>query len=204
MPDIRAKASGELIKTMTAAEMIRQAVAREDAQAIRLARARSEPIGTMPQPSWPEEGVPAVPVPKPAEPATLREDELVTTTAQSADPVGAEAESSMPQSAAPVAMSLPELAAARIVLHYRGAEGEGLARQLANALQSQGVEKTEMRRVGIEVSQANVRYFHDNNEPAAARVSELIRSLGFNSEVADFTSYSPSPSIGTIEVWLPG
>jgi hypothetical protein len=49
-----------------------------------------------------------------------------------------------------------------------------------------------------------VRYFHDQNRRVASEVNELLGSTGRRSDLRDFTHYAPLPSVGTVEVWLPG
>ena len=94
--------------------------------------------------------------------------------------------------------------AVRIVLHYRGDAGEAAARRLADALRSRGLSDFELRRVPVRVSEANIRFFYDENRPVARRVSEVLNAMGERSQVRDFTRYAPLPSPGTVEVWLPG
>ncbi len=200
-----AKASGELIKRIGSAAMIRRAI-RGDAGPWVAAGGTAEPVEprTLPQPSWPAEA--ALPVPRPVGPvepvAPQGERDLSPAGAAPAAPPSA-----TPVAAAPIrASELPHpiLGPLRIVLHYRGADGQALARRLASALQAQGATDTELREVSIGVADANVRFFHDENQAEAMQVRDLIRSLGYSSKISDFTHFSPSPSFGTIEVWLPG
>jgi hypothetical protein len=93
---------------------------------------------------------------------------------------------------------------ARIVLHYRGAAGEETARRLASALRAHGLGRAELRRVSAEVAQANIRFFYAENRPVADRVGAFLRAMGRGVAMRDFTHYSPLPSVGTVEVWLPG
>ena len=103
--------------------------------------------------------------------------------------------------------SLPELAlkssqAARIVVHYKDAEEA--AADLVEVLQTLGFAQSELRRVPHRIENRNVRFFHEQNRRIAEDVSDILRAMGSRSEVRDFTHLAPSPSFGTIEVWLNG
>ena len=91
----------------------------------------------------------------------------------------------------------------RIVVHYN-ANSEKAARQVAYLLDRAGFGESELRRMNLSVSSTNVRFFHEQNRDAAAAVAEIIRGAGGQSQLEDFTDYTPSPSVGTIEVWLRG
>lgn len=122
------------------------------------------------------------------------------------DQVGAAASPS--QGTAPAGrLEAPQRSASappRIVLHYRTEAGESAARSLARTLRARGLVRTELRRVPVDVSQANVRYFHDQNRLVARQVNGLLLSMGRHSDLRDFTHYAPLPSVGTVEVWFPG
>jgi hypothetical protein len=92
----------------------------------------------------------------------------------------------------------------RIVVHYRAQSGASTAQRVAAELRARGFARTELRPVSFGISAANVRYFHDQNRPAAREVNELLGSMWRRSDLRDFTHYSPLPSVGTVEVWLPG
>lgn len=49
------------------------------------------------------------------------------------------------------------------------------------------------------ISRTHVRYYHGQDRPAAEELAAL-----FSAEARDFTSYSPSPPAGMIELWLAG
>ena len=58
---------------------------------------------------------------------------------------------------------------------------------------------------GVTISTANVRYFHAADRPAAAEIAALLgAALGSYPEIRDFTDFTPPPSEGSVEVWLPG
>jgi hypothetical protein len=92
----------------------------------------------------------------------------------------------------------------RIVVHYRGGSDASVAQRVAAELRARGYARTELRPVSFAVSQANVRYFHDQNRPVAREVNKLVGSMWRRSQLRDFTHYAPLPAVGTVEVWLPG
>lgn len=75
------------------------------------------------------------------------------------------------------------------------AEVEGVFAVLTGA----GVAVRDPRRVAFAISRSNVRYFHDADAAAATRLADEIGAIA-----RDFTTYRPSPPVGTIEVWLAG
>jgi hypothetical protein len=90
------------------------------------------------------------------------------------------------------------------VVHYPRQAGPDAARSVAAELQARGYSRTELRPVSLAVRRANVRFFHDQNRTVARTVNELVQATGRSSDLRDFTHYSPLPSVGTVEVWLPG
>ncbi|MGR3292048.1 MAG: hypothetical protein ACU0C9_12755 [Paracoccaceae bacterium] len=53
--------------------------------------------------------------------------------------------------------------------------------------------------VELTISETNIRYFHSVDAESARAIADLIRG-----RARDFTSYRPSPPVGTVEVWLSG
>lgn len=90
----------------------------------------------------------------------------------------------------------------RVVLHYRAGSGNGAeaANTLLGSLREGGFDAQEARAASAVPSQRVVRYFHAEDAPAAAR---LAGRLGRGWAIQDFRGYEPSPSNGTLEVWLP-
>ncbi|WP_192898724.1 LytR C-terminal domain-containing protein, partial [Crenalkalicoccus roseus] len=109
-----------------------------------------------------------------------------------------------PPPPAPAAASPPRPAAAtpRVFVHYRA--GSDTAREAAEAaaraLRGGGFQVTELRGVPGVPTQRVVRYFHDDDAAAAAR---LAGRLGRGWVIQDFRAYEPSPAPQTLEVWLP-
>jgi hypothetical protein len=104
------------------------------------------------------------------------------------------AEAAQPAEAAPPASRPGRL---RIVAHYR-LGGRGAAAALTErAVPNSDVE---LRQVGATPDVAVVRYFAPTDQGAAM---QLASRLGGGWAVQDFTHYSPRPSAGTLEVWLP-
>ena len=73
------------------------------------------------------------------------------------------------------------------------------AEKIARDAQALGHSLNRIRPVGVNIREPNVRFFHNDDRPAATR---LARSYGV--EVKDFTWFRPSPEKGTAEVWLSG
>lgn len=66
-------------------------------------------------------------------------------------------------------------------------------------LEQAGYPLKDPARVGFTVSQNNVRYYHAEDASIAQALAEMVGGTA-----RDFTSYSPSPPAGTIEVWMAG
>ena len=160
------------------------------------------------QPKWrPERAAnrepAAVPMPRPR-PDRLGTDAAERTLAEdgsAAVPRSRSAEAQVPSALPSEAV---EPADARVVIHFPSGPAAQEAHALLAAMDAQGFDDAELRRVPIHVAEANVRYFHLQDRAAAESVNRLIRGTGHPSEVEDFTSFDPPPSRGTVEVWLPG
>jgi hypothetical protein len=92
---------------------------------------------------------------------------------------------------------------ARVYVHHRS--GSGVAEQAAVGLtqllgRDSGFEVAEVRSAGYVPSTRVVRYFHDEDAAAAAR---LAGRLGSGWAIQDFRAYTPQPAPRTLEVWLP-
>lgn len=149
---------------------------------------------TVEQPRWQENaedqsGARFIPVP-PRKPERLRAD--VTAPATPVSTV-------TPADRAPATQQT-----ARVVIHHGSPTAASAARGLAATLSRSGLGQAEFRGVGVPVSQANVRYFHQRDRAAAAAVDQMLRRNGYESQLRDFTHFTPAPSSGTVEVWLPG
>lgn len=69
----------------------------------------------------------------------------------------------------------------------------------ATALRDTGFAVKEPKRVNFTIRKNNVRYFHASDAEAARVLAAAV-----DAKARDFTDYSPSPPVGTIEVWLAG
>jgi len=67
------------------------------------------------------------------------------------------------------------------------------------ALGETGLAVGQANRVTFRVSANHVRYFHPDDREAARQLANSI-----SGELRDFTNFSPSPVLGTIEIWLAG
>jgi hypothetical protein len=91
----------------------------------------------------------------------------------------------------------------RIVLHHRAASSQGAsaAEEVAGRLREAGLEVQATRTAPFVPSTPVVRYFHEEDQAAAARIAGR---LGRGWAIQDFRAYQPQPSPQTIEVWIPG
>jgi hypothetical protein len=86
-----------------------------------------------------------------------------------------------------------------IHLHAPTSLAENKLGAFASALRSTGFSVKDPKRVSFTIRNNNVRFFHSGDEAAARVLAEAI-----DAKARDFTDYSPSPPVGTIEVWLAG
>lgn len=87
----------------------------------------------------------------------------------------------------------------RILLHFPASIEQGQMDDIMTGLDANGFAMQASRHVGLVVSRNNVRYFHPEDAEAAAVVADAIGAVA-----RDFTSFSPAPPKGTVEVWLAG
>jgi hypothetical protein len=123
-----------------------------------------------------------------------------------------------PASPPPLPQARPAAEAAlpgptRIFIHYPAGAADAAARAqaLAQLLRQRGAGVVEIRPVPFAIASGGVRYFHAADRAAAVRLLGLTRSALAGSEgnrmpptPGDFSYFRPSPSPGTLEVWLPG
>ena len=76
---------------------------------------------------------------------------------------------------------------------------EGKLNELTAALRDTGYSIRTPVRVNFNISGDNVRYFHASDAEAARVLSAVV-----GGQVRDFTTYAPSPPVGTVEIWLAG
>jgi len=120
-------------------------------------------------------------------------------------PVGPTQQPGAPTGAAGAPVAGPTDPAARplrIIVHHRAnsATAANAASDLAQGLRAGGVEVQSVRGAPFVPSTPVVRYFHDQDQPAAAR---LAARLGQGWAVQDFRAFLPQPVPQTLEVWLP-
>lgn len=107
-------------------------------------------------------------------------------------------------------LTVPAIAAApaqperplRIFVHHRANSrpAAGAAEEVAQTLRGAGVEVTAVRGAPFVPSTPVVRYFHEEDEAAAA---QLAARLGRGWATQDFRAFIPQPPPATLEVWLP-
>lgn len=90
----------------------------------------------------------------------------------------------------------------RIYVHHRAAsqDAEQRAEEIAQTVRTAGFPVAELRAAPYVPRTRVVRYFHDQDANAAAR---LAARLGPGWAIQDFRSYLPQPDPGTLEIWLP-
>lgn len=106
----------------------------------------------------------------------------------------------------PAAAATPEPPAGRglrIFVHHRAnsPQSAGAAEEVTQNLRAAGFEIAAVRAAPFVPSTPVVRYFHDEDQAAAAR---LAGRLGRGWAIQDFRAYEPQPAPQTLEVWLPG
>jgi hypothetical protein len=74
-----------------------------------------------------------------------------------------------------------------------------LTSDIASRVQNDGHELVRVLDVDYSISERNVRYFHEADREAAARMAER-----YDAELRDFTWFTPKPVDGTAELWLAG
>ena len=62
-----------------------------------------------------------------------------------------------------------------------------------------GIPVDQTRRASVSISRTNIRYFHEEDAAAATLLAEGLGGLA-----RDFTAFTPSPSLGVIEIWIEG
>ncbi len=100
----------------------------------------------------------------------------------------------------------PAAAAARgpkVFVHHRASSGPAAsqAEELVQNLRSAGFDPQPPRAVPFVPSTPVVRYFHEEDQAAAAR---LAARLGRGWAIQDFRAFVPQPPPQTLEVWMPG
>jgi hypothetical protein len=90
----------------------------------------------------------------------------------------------------------------RVFVHHRANSppGASAAEEVAQTLRGAGVEVPAIRPAPFVPSTPVVRYFHEEDQTAAAR---LASRLGRGWAIQDFRAFVPQPPPQTLEVWLP-
>ncbi len=111
-------------------------------------------------------------------------------------------ESAAPRTLPVPATAEPARAAARVFVHHRAGSATAgqVAEEAAQEIRAAGYEVGGVRQVPFAPSARVVRYFHDEDAAAAAR---LAARLGPGWAIQDFRAFLPQPAPQTLEVWLP-
>lgn len=86
-----------------------------------------------------------------------------------------------------------------LVVHAPAALTDAELATASDAFAAAGFGTIEPKAVDLTIKEANVRFFSPRDEPAAARIAAAL-----GARLRDFTSFSPQPPDGTVEVWLSG
>lgn len=103
-----------------------------------------------------------------------------------------------PQAAPPAQDGAP----LRVFVHHRADSrpGAAAAEEVADSLREAGIGVAAVRGTPFVPSTPVVRYFHEEDQAAAAR---LASRLGRGWAIQDFRAFVPQPPPQTLEVWLP-
>lgn len=118
-------------------------------------------------------------------------------------PPSADAPAVPPPAAAPAPSGDPALRGLRVFVHHRSnsSQAAAAAEDVTDRLRDTGVDLQAPRSAPFVPSTPVVRYFHDEDQAAAARIAGR---LGRGWAIQDFRAYQPQPAPQTIEVWVPG
>lgn len=107
------------------------------------------------------------------------------------------------RAAGPAAPQVAASASARVFIHHRaGSAPAGQAAEAtAQTIRGAGFEIGGIRQTPFVPATRVVRYFHEEDAAAAAR---LASRLGAGWAIQDFRAFQPQPAPQTLEVWLPG
>jgi hypothetical protein len=102
----------------------------------------------------------------------------------------------------PTTTTEPPARGLRVFVHHRANSppGANAAAEVAEQLRGAGFEVAPPRAVPFVPSTPVVRYFHEEDQQAAAR---LAGRLGRGWAIQDFRAFLPQPAPQTLEVWLP-
>ncbi|PZQ51476.1 MAG: hypothetical protein DI556_04765 [Rhodovulum sulfidophilum] len=89
--------------------------------------------------------------------------------------------------------------ATRVVINYPANTPAAEVTAATESITAAGFPNTQSARVNVDMSAANVRYFHAADAEAARALAEATGAVA-----RDFTSFSPPPRTGHLELWLPG
>lgn len=89
-----------------------------------------------------------------------------------------------------------------MVIHYRREAPRPGRETLTGMLRQEGFGRVEWRAVPGTVSRSQTRYFHASDRGLSDRALAALRGVGRSAVPRDFTHYTPSPRVGTVEIWL--
>jgi hypothetical protein len=119
----------------------------------------------------------------------------------------------MPSAGSPssVAQSSSVAASIRVFIHHAEGAGNAIrALQLAAFLETRGFDIADIRMVEFDIARPGVRYFFDRDQRESRRLVEAVRAFFVKApgrapdQATDFTTFSPKPRRGNVEIWLSG
>lgn len=119
--------------------------------------------------------------------------------ALAAQPAGPFAMAPETDDAIPVSVNQKGMFPHRIVLHTPVGVSDERLGETMRRLDAAGFILDDQRRTELPISQSNVRYFYAEDAKAAAILADSIGAVS-----RDFTSFSPLPENGMLEIWLAG
>ena len=85
----------------------------------------------------------------------------------------------------------------QVALHLPPDVAHEVLYEAQSAVRNAGLEVASSSASRFGVAKSEVRYFHQEDASAAARLAEII-----GAEIRDFSTYRPVPPPGRLEVWL--
>lgn len=112
----------------------------------------------------------------------------------------APAEATAPEGMAEAAPAIPEpLSLLRVTVLVPETTNPALANEITGDLEVRGHQIASVKAVDLKISERNIRFFHEVDRGEAERLAAV-----YGARLRDFTSFRPSPSEGTVEIWLAG
>lgn len=143
---------------------------------------------------------PVVTADEPTEDSAPEPDLIAEAVAEAIELAAIETENTVTEPIAELIANSPFSSPHRFIIHYNPAAATAAEAQgAAGALRAQGAEQVEVATVPFAISATHIRQYHTGDDALANAAQQ---ALGGAAEIRDFTSYTPRPSEGLIEIWL--